>query len=101
MYQAVNGMEQRPLPGDVYLLGGSVNANEILHIGVIVNPNGLRWWTADSGQGEKTTQQALYVPRKYQPATRQLDGENYGVGTGRPARRLIGWVDLDRALEIS
>lgn len=100
MYKSAYGADRRPLPGDVYLLGNSVNSAEIMHIGVIVNSNGDRWWTADAGQGEKKIQQALYVPRKYQVNTRQLDGENYGVGTGRPPRRLVGWVDIDRALEI-
>jgi hypothetical protein len=101
MYESAYHQDQRPLPGDVYLLANSKNSQEIMHIGVIVNPTGTRWWTADSGQGKKEEQQALYVPRLYQPATRQLDGENYGVGTGRPPRRLIGWVDLERAQNLS
>ena len=101
LYQSVHGADHRPLPGDVYLLANSINSAEIMHIGVIVNPNGHRWWTADAGQGQKERQQALYVPRLYQANTRHLDGENYGVGTGRPPRRLIGWVDIDRAREVS
>jgi len=114
MYQSAYGADRRPLPGDVYILGSQRNANEILHIGIITNPEGTLWQTADAGQGSREVQKALYVDRKYDPKNRLLDGEDvfanaaqaaglsaaqlkqYGV---RPPRRLIGWVDIDRALE--
>lgn len=99
LYRETYHAERRPLPGDVYLLAMSRNDGEIAHIGVVINPSGNQWWRADAGQGSHDTQQALYVKRQWQPHSRQLDGENYGRGTGRPPRRLIGWVDLDRAAE--
>ena len=101
LYASAYGGDQRPLPGDIYLLGTVANPDEILHIGVIVSSTGDRWWTADAGQGEKATQQALYVPHKYNAANRYLDGEHASYAKPLPSRRLIGWVDLDRALEIS
>jgi hypothetical protein len=115
LYQATYGTDRRPLPGDVYILGSQRNAGEILHIGVITNSEGTMWQTADSGQGAKELQKALYVDRKYDVADHLLDGEDvfanqaqaaglsaaqlkkYGI---RPPRRLIGWVDIDRALEV-
>lgn len=86
----------RPKPGDVYLAGSLRSDDEILHIGVIVNPTGPRWWTADAGQGTLDMQQAHYVPRRYDVLERTLTG---AVWQGRPISgpyRLVGWVDLDR-----
>jgi hypothetical protein len=113
LYKTTYGSDRRPLPGDVYILGSQANSREILHIGIITNPEGTMWQTADSGQGSREQQKALYVDRKYDPANRLLDGEdvfaNAAQATGlsaaqlkkygvRPPRRLIGWVDIDRAL---
>jgi hypothetical protein len=95
------GADLRPRPGDVYLLSAANNSKEIHHIGVIVNPTGLRWWTADAGQGDKPKQQAQWVPHKYIPEKRQLNGEYASWAKPPEPRRLVGWVDLDRAVEVS
>ena len=109
MYKSAYGVDRRPLPGDVYLLGSK--GGDVLHVGIITNSEGTTWQTADSGQGAKELQKALYVDRKYDPQNRLLDGEDafanaaqaaglsaaqlkaYGI---RPPRVLIGWVDIDR-----
>lgn len=101
LYEQTYGVKRRPLPGDVYILSGKESEKEITHIGIIINSSGNRWWTADAGQGEKTLQQAWYVPRSYKEDTRQLDGETYSNDPKRPMRRIIGWVDIERALEVS
>lgn len=109
MYKSAYGADRLPLPGDVYLLG--TRAGDILHVGIITNPEGTLWQTADSGQGAKQLQKALYVDRKYDAKDKLLDGEDafanaaqavgmsaaqlkaYGI---RPPRVLLGWVDIDR-----
>lgn len=109
MYKSAYGVERRPLPGDIYLLG--TKAGDILHVGIITNSAGTQWQTADSGQGARELQKAVYVERKYDPQNRLLDGEDafanaaQGVGLSaaqmkqygiRPPRLLIGWVDIDK-----
>jgi len=100
VYAQTFGRPQLPNPGDVYLLSMARNDNEIAHIGIIMNPYLKEWMTADAGQGG-SPQKALYIFRKWRSDTRQLDGETYTRSTNRPPRRLIGWVDIDRALELS
>ncbi len=99
MYQSAHHKARRPLPGDVFIQGSLASDAEILHIGVIVNPTGDVWWTADAGQGERTAQCALYLQRTYKADTRELGSFHWRGRPSGKSRRLIGWVDLDRAVE--
>lgn len=68
---------------------------KVEHVGVVVDPSpsGL-WLTADAGQGNSQMQMALYVSRQYRRGMGTMTGEV--VVTGRPMKRLCGWVDVDR-----
>jgi hypothetical protein len=77
----------RPLPGDIYVLGRYEKPAEFQHVGIIVKAQGNEWMTADGGQGQGW--QSGFVKRKFHPATGQIDGES-----GNQAF-LRGWVDLD------
>jgi hypothetical protein len=89
-----------PLPGDVFLMC-SRNIKEILHIGVIVNPYSDQWWIAEAGQGTREVQQALWDPHTYDPANGFLDMVVPSYAAKKPHRYLLGWVDIDLALQLS
>ncbi|HKU96606.1 MAG TPA: peptidoglycan-binding domain-containing protein [Vineibacter sp.] len=76
----------RPLPGDIYVLGNYDKPTEFQHVGVIVNAQGNEWLTADGGQGNGG--QSGFMKRQFQPSG-QIEGEfgNKAV--------LWGWVNLD------
>jgi len=78
---------QRPLPGDIYVLGKFENKAAFQHVGIIVNASGTDWTTADGGQGNGG--QSGFMKRTFNPTTGQIDGE-----FGNQAF-LRGWVDLD------
>ncbi|MCW5746078.1 MAG: hypothetical protein KIT36_07760 [Alphaproteobacteria bacterium] len=80
------GSGAMPLPGDIYLLAKFDNPGEFQHVGIIVNPQGEQWVTADGGQGNGW--QSGFVKRHFYPSG-QIDGE-----FGNKAW-LKGWVDLD------
>ncbi len=77
----------RPLPGDIYILGKYENPALFQHVGIIVSADGNRWMTADGGQGGDGWQSG-FVKREFH-ADGRIDGE-----FGSKAR-LRGWVDLD------
>lgn len=77
----------RPLPGDIYVLGQYDNPAKFQHVGVIIDASGSEWTTADGGQGNGW--QSGFVKRQFHQDG-QIDGE-----FGNKAR-LRGWVDLDR-----
>jgi len=76
----------RPLPGDIYVLGQFDNPNAFQHVGIIVDATGSEWMTADGGQGNGW--QSGFMKRHFHPSG-QIDGE-----FGNKAK-LRGWVDLD------
>lgn len=79
--------KNRPRPGDLYAIGSD---KLIVHVGVIIDPSGPIWKTADAGQGSiGAGQQANYLSRPYDPS---------GVTLGGPAgpRKLAGWIDIDK-----
>ena len=78
---------QRPLPGEIYVVGKFENKAAFQHVGIIVNASGTEWMTADAGQGNGG--QSGFMKRTFNPATGQIDGE-----FGNQAF-LRGWVDLD------
>lgn len=82
----VNFGGNRPLPGDIYILGKYENPGAFQHVGIIVSADGNRWMTADGGQGGGW--QSGFVKREFH-ADGRIDGE-----FGNKAR-LRGWVDLD------
>ncbi len=77
----------RPLPGDIYILGKWENPAAFQHVGVIVTAQGNEWMTADGGQGGEGWQSG-FIKRQFH-ASGQIDGE-----FGNTAM-LRGWVDLD------
>lgn len=105
-----------PKPGDLYMLCSgpghehgcclpqratdndpwpAVLGAKIEHVGVIIDAGGsTAWQTADAGQGGSQFQMALYMQRNYSRASGYMTGE--ATLTGRPMRRLCGWVDVDR-----
>lgn len=80
-----------PQPGDVYMLGD--DAGSVLHVGLVVSATPTSWRTADAGQGSATAQAAAYLENTYDPATATLTR----AATGK-ARKVLGWLDIDRAL---
>jgi hypothetical protein len=98
------GQGALPLPGDIYGLvdGGDVNGQPS-HVGVIVDPRSNaegEWITADSGQGQKPDQAALYCPRRWCPSTGKLSGSRFRNGNKTPTeqgkeRTLAGWISLE------
>lgn len=79
----------RPLPGDIYTLKKPNGA--FRHVGVIIDPTGSAWKTADGGQGLGFA--VGFRPRTFDPTTGLLEGEDK-----QPAF-LKGWVDLEALLE--
>ncbi|MEN8260716.1 MAG: hypothetical protein ABFS02_09050 [Pseudomonadota bacterium] len=77
---------RRPLPGDIYLLSQTTNKAMFQHVGIIVDPSGTKWTTADGGQGNGW--QSGFVKRDFQ---------HNGLMTGEFGNKayLKGWVDLD------
>lgn len=81
----------RPKPGDLYAIGTD---KLIVHVGVIIDPSGNLWKTADSGQGSVGAgQSALYVERSYDPVAVTLAQTRPVLG--KP-RKLAGWIDIDK-----
>jgi hypothetical protein len=76
----------RPLPGDIFLLCKVESSSTFQHVGIIVDPTGDNWTTADGGQGNGW--QSGYVKRQFF-ADGRIKGE-FGNWA-----RLKGWVDLD------
>jgi peptidoglycan hydrolase-like protein with peptidoglycan-binding domain len=76
----------RPLPGDIFLLAKVDDINTFQHVGIIVDPTGDQWTTADGGQGNGW--QSGFVKRQFF-ADGRIKGE-FGNWA-----RLKGWVDLD------
>lgn len=83
----------RPLPGDIYILGKYENPGQFQHVGVIASTDGKQWMTADGGQGG-TGWQSGFVKREFHSDGR-IDGE-----FGNKAR-LRGWVDLDALFAVA
>jgi hypothetical protein len=81
--------DTRPRPGDIYLLKKPDGA--FRHVGVIFDPTGTTWRTADGGQGLGFA--VGFRTRTFDPATGKLEGEDK-----QPAF-LKGWVDLEALLE--
>ncbi|TWT01681.1 hypothetical protein [Reyranella sp. CPCC 100927] len=79
----------RPLPGDIYTLKKPSGA--FRHVGVIIDPTGSAWKTADGGQGLGFA--VGFRARTFDPSTGKLEGEDK-----QPAF-LKGWVDLEALLE--
>jgi hypothetical protein len=85
------GGTNRPKPGDLYAIGTD---KLIVHVGVIIDPSGDVWKTADSGQGAMGSgQSALYVERSYDPTNVTLAQTKPVLG--KP-RKLAGWIDIDK-----
>jgi hypothetical protein len=78
---------QKPLPGDIYVLGKFENKAAFQHVGIILDSSGTDWMTADAGQGNGG--QSGFMKRTFNPATGQIDGE-----FGNQAF-LRGWADFD------
>lgn len=76
----------RPLPGDIFLLSKVDSSTTFQHVGIIVDPTGDNWTTADGGQGNGW--QSGFVKRQFF-ADGKIKGE-FGNWA-----RLKGWVDLD------
>ena len=76
----------RPLPGDIYVLGKYEKPAYFQHVGIFVSAEGSDWMTADGGQGNGW--QSGFVKRHFHSNGR-IDGE-----FGNKAM-LRGWVDLD------
>jgi hypothetical protein len=81
--------DSRPKPGDIYTL--KKPNGEFRHVGVIFDPTGTAWRTADGGQGLGFA--VGFRNRTFDPATGSLEGEDKN-----PAF-LKGWVDLEALLE--
>lgn len=81
-----------PVPGDLYGLC-ETPGGVLKHVGVIVDPTGNQWVTADAGQapGGKG---ADYVVRAFDRKAGTLTGEVSYQGTRNP-RPIAGWLDLD------
>jgi hypothetical protein len=82
----------RPLPGDIYVLGKFENPAAFQHVGIIVNAEGNEWTTADGGQGNGW--QSGFVKRQFH-SRGQIDGE-----FGNKAK-LRGWVNLDALFAVA
>lgn len=76
----------RPLPYDIFLLAKVNDLNTFQHVGIIVDPTGSQWTTADGGQGNGW--QSGFVKREFF-ADGRIKGE-FGNWA-----QLKGWVDLD------
>ena len=90
----------RPSPGDLFGIGGP---RLIVHVGVIIDASGDVWKTADAGQGGiGTGQQAKYLDRPYDAATRTLGGPGAQFVPGKgwtvrgDSRTIAGWIDIDK-----
>jgi hypothetical protein len=81
----------RPQPGDIYILK-NIATEQFQHVGIIVNPDGNEWITADGGQGDGY--QGGFVKRTFSPSG-EMTGE-----FGNKAR-LKGWVDLDNLYAVA
>ncbi|HLK68839.1 MAG TPA: hypothetical protein VKU19_35655 [Bryobacteraceae bacterium] len=80
-----------PKPGDLYALcSGTLDDQHITHVGVMVDPSGANWKTADYGQ--LGGWDGKYVTRAYDKATNGLEGE---TRDGRAFRPIYGWIDID------
>jgi hypothetical protein len=83
---------RRPLPGDIYLLSQTTNKAMFQHVGIVVDPSGSKWTTADGGQGNGW--QSGFVKRDFQAD---------GLMTGEFGNKayLKGWVDLDALFAVA
>lgn len=87
------GGARRPRPGDFYGLSAT-RGGILTHVGVIVDPSGATWTTADAGQGSRMEQEAAYVPRPY-------DAGGVTLGGALGPRPLAGWLDVQRYVDPS
>lgn len=89
----------RPQPGDFYVLERKLAPDQGIgfgHVGVIVDPAGARWTTADGGQGSSGFAVG-YKTRKFneQDGTLMLDPPQTSERDDG-WRRLQGWVNVDK-----
>ena len=90
--QASDVPGRRPQPGDLYALcTGELTDMNITHVGVIVDPSGTEWTTADMGQPPDGWS-GKYNKRPYDLVGNSLAGE---VHDGKAPRPIYGWVDVD------
>src|SRR5262245_2659354 len=106
--------DNRPRPGDFYVLSKSVNG-QFAHVGVAIDTIGKVWITADCGQGEASTQM-IEVPDPKDPA-KKITRPKYSKGMACGYRRrgfdpadgsvtgefgakgwLKGWINVDKLL---
>jgi hypothetical protein len=90
----INAADQKsgPKPGDLYALcTGDLKDENITHVGVIIDPTGNSWKTADMGQPPDGWS-GKYNQRPYDPANNTLAGE---IHDGKAPRGLYGWIDID------
>jgi peptidoglycan hydrolase-like protein with peptidoglycan-binding domain len=82
----------RPMQGDIYLLGMYDKPAMFQHVGVIIDASGSSWTTCDAGQGNG-----------WQSGLRTRTFETDGVITGEEGKkaRLKGWVDLDNLYAVA
>ncbi len=90
-WTAFNG-GNRPLQGDIYLLGMHDNPARFQHVGVIISATGTDWLTADGGQGNGW--QSGLMKRTFQ-------GDGTITGEFGNMAKLVGWVDLDAVYAVA
>lgn len=98
MYASFAHTPRLPKPGDIYLQVAYGKEYYIKHIGIVVDPSGPVWWTADAGQGPRRQQAAIYCRRKYDADRRTLSHLIVSDKWEPEARILDGWIDLDKAI---
>jgi hypothetical protein len=93
----------RPKPGDFYTLVGMVPVKKggpyvwgLAHVGVIIDPSGDVWKTADCGQCGQNA--AAYKTRKFNLAdgTLKVDPPESTDSPDGGQRYLDGWIDVDQ-----
>ena len=81
-----DGSDDRPKPGDIYLLERP-KGKGFAHVGIFISADGDEWTTADCGQGGGFA--GAYSKRVFKPADGGITGEY-----GKPAW-VRGWVNID------
>lgn len=84
-----------PRPGDLYALCSTATLDDsVAHVGVILDPKGTTWETADWGQPDPSGGgfAGAIVQRSFDPVRGTLTGDPT-IGTA--PRAIKGWIDLD------
>lgn len=115
----VNKDKAQPEPGDIYMLEGVINSNEvndpvkkakpqigIRHIGVIkritdVDENTQTWVTGDAGQGSGVDQKAIESTRTYNKTTHRVSGGAEDEKRPELLPVVVGWVSLSKVKLLS